>query len=263
MPNTTTVTWPALVAGFPARASDVESKFDFSEYHLWPHGGGNFTDNTYDLGNTTTSQWRCLYTYSINATSTARGLAIGTTTVGNNSSTALEIAGTRALLLPRLSTTQRDALTAAEGHMIYNSTSIQFQMYQNGAWSQMGGGPSIGIITKLVVSVSATATATVLSIGTGVSGRLVSNAWAGTSGTSPTPLVILDSVTSGDIGVAGASAAALAWLTTDAGQTTGTLNYTLTVGRVDIRFKDQLKIYLRSGNAGTTVTSYTIYERSA
>src|SRR5687767_11302231 len=110
MPNTTTATWPTLTAGAPARASDVEAKFDWSEYHIWPHAGGNFTDNTYDLGNTVTASFRAAYLYSINATSTARGLAIGTTTVYNNSSCALEVSGSRGVLIPRLSTTQRDAL---------------------------------------------------------------------------------------------------------------------------------------------------------
>ena len=41
---------------------------------------------------------------------------------------------TGALLLPRLTTTQRNALTAANGMIIYNTTDSKFQGYAGGAW---------------------------------------------------------------------------------------------------------------------------------
>lgn len=41
---------------------------------------------------------------------------------------------TGALLLPRLTTTQRDALTPTNGMLIYNSTTGKFQGYESGAW---------------------------------------------------------------------------------------------------------------------------------
>jgi len=44
---------------------------------------------------------------------------------------------TGALLLPRMTTTQRDALTAANGMIIYNSTLNKFQGYENGAWTSL------------------------------------------------------------------------------------------------------------------------------
>lgn len=39
-----------------------------------------------------------------------------------------------------LTTTQRDALTAANGMVIYNSTTATVQVYQGGAWASVGGG---------------------------------------------------------------------------------------------------------------------------
>ena len=44
---------------------------------------------------------------------------------------------TGALLLPRMTTTQRDALTAVNGMIIYNSTTNKFQGYENGAWTNL------------------------------------------------------------------------------------------------------------------------------
>ena len=41
--------------------------------------------------------------------------------------------------LPGLTTTQRNALPADNGMMIYNTTTNQVEIYQNGAWGQAGG----------------------------------------------------------------------------------------------------------------------------
>ncbi len=50
-------------------------------------------------------------------------------------SAKLEINSTTgALLLPRLTTTQRDALTAVNGMIIYNSTNNVIESYENGSW---------------------------------------------------------------------------------------------------------------------------------
>ena len=42
-----------------------------------------------------------------------------------------------ALLLPRMKTTQRDALAATNGMVIYNTTDNKFQGYENGAWANL------------------------------------------------------------------------------------------------------------------------------
>ena len=58
---------------------------------------------------------------TFNAGITANGGVTITTTTG-------------ALTLPRLTTTQRNALTAANGMIIYNTTDSKFQGYAGGAW---------------------------------------------------------------------------------------------------------------------------------
>lgn len=63
-------------------------------------------------------------------------VGIGTTTPAT--SAKLEIAGTTgALLVPRLTTTERNALTAVNGMIIYNTTDNQMQGRINGAWVAM------------------------------------------------------------------------------------------------------------------------------
>jgi hypothetical protein len=52
--------WPALVAGARARASDVEAKFDWLEGNIVPMSGGTATDSAYDLG-TSAARWRSGY----------------------------------------------------------------------------------------------------------------------------------------------------------------------------------------------------------
>jgi hypothetical protein len=48
---------------------------------------------------------------------------------------ALDVSSTTgALIVPRMTTTQRDALTAVNGMIIYNTTTNQFNFFENGAW---------------------------------------------------------------------------------------------------------------------------------
>ena len=56
----------------------------------------------------------------------------GTGSVVSNGS--IEISGARELLLGRLTTAERDALTAENGMIIYNTSTNKFQGYENGAW---------------------------------------------------------------------------------------------------------------------------------
>jgi hypothetical protein len=41
---------------------------------------------------------------------------------------------TGGLIVPRMTTTERDALTPVDGTIIYNTTDSQFNFYENGAW---------------------------------------------------------------------------------------------------------------------------------
>jgi hypothetical protein len=48
---------------------------------------------------------------------------------------ALDVVSTTgAFIVPRMTTSQRDALTAVNGMIIYNSSTNQFNFYENGAW---------------------------------------------------------------------------------------------------------------------------------
>ena len=54
------------------------------------------------------------------------------------SGTSVSVTGTTGFVqLPSLTTTQRDALTAANGMIVYNSTLNKFQGYENGAWANL------------------------------------------------------------------------------------------------------------------------------
>ena len=160
MPNTATATHPTLTAGKVIRASDLESRYDWSEQHLWPHSTGTLVNNQFDIGNSTSAYWRTGWFYSLNATTTAQGLAIGTTTVANNSDVAFEVAGTRAMLFPRMTTAQRNSLTGVNGMQIYNSSTNKFNVYENGAWQVMGQAfgfketqtSAIGIVATTITS---------------------------------------------------------------------------------------------------------------
>ena len=56
-------------------------------------------------------------------------------------SALLELSSTTAaLLVSRMTTTQRNALTASNGMIIYNTTTTQLEAYENGAWGAFGGG---------------------------------------------------------------------------------------------------------------------------
>ncbi len=57
MPLTTTTDWPALTDGKKAKASEVETKFDWLEGTLYPMKDGEFTTAAYDVGSAT-YRWR-------------------------------------------------------------------------------------------------------------------------------------------------------------------------------------------------------------
>lgn len=92
--------------------------------------GGNNTSNTYSLivtnsGGSTTTPAICAQN--------DQKIGIGTNSV--DSGATLEVDGTTGgILFPRLSTTNRDALTPVNGLVIYNSTTNKLQVYAGGAW---------------------------------------------------------------------------------------------------------------------------------
>jgi hypothetical protein len=76
---------------------------------------------------------------SYHSSQTIDNLTFNDNTIGS-SSTNISPGGTgnvavaRPLVMASFTTTQRNALTAANGMMIYNTTSNQFEGYENGAW---------------------------------------------------------------------------------------------------------------------------------
>ncbi len=65
----------------------------------------------------------------------AGDLIIGDSDVPTNSSVGLEIDSvTKAMLLSRMTTAERDALTAVNGMILYNTTLNKVQVYEGGAW---------------------------------------------------------------------------------------------------------------------------------
>lgn len=74
----------------------------------------------------------------------SQGVGISNATIVPDPSSILELrSSTQGLLLPRLTTAQRDAISApADGLMIFNTSTLTFNYYQTG-WQSMGGGSGI------------------------------------------------------------------------------------------------------------------------
>lgn len=261
MPNTTTATWPTLTAGQVARASDVEGKFDWSEHHLWPHSAGTRVSNAYDLGDSTTAYWRTAWLYSLNATTSAQGIAIGTTTVANNSNVSFEVAGPRTMLIPRFTSAQESAFTGINGMVGYNSTTNKFRVYQNGGWVDMVGQP-IGIVAMAQTSTTDSVTSTVVSYtGAGrVRGIILSQGVA--PGNTGSVYVIVDSVTS-TLHLPGTASAY--GLTQTHDTTTGFVWTTAgaTATALDLYFRTNFSVQFHGPAApAQTQTVFVIYERA-
>jgi hypothetical protein len=106
-----------------------------------------------------------LSTHSINLQTIESAVKIGASGAPH-ADASLEVAGVKALLIPRLTDAQRDALaTPANGMIIYNSDDNVFQRYQSGSWGDFGtagaspvtveeadGNPTVAGVTKIKVS---------------------------------------------------------------------------------------------------------------
>ena len=262
-----------FTAGTPARASEVDSDFDWLQRDIVPQLNGNLTTGAYDLG-TTTAEWRRLYVQNINPTTTASPLVVGTTTSANASSTVFEIAGQRAFTIPRMTTVQRDLLTGVNGMLIYNSTPNQFQFFQNGVWANMIGS-AIGLVAKTTTSHFTNAATNVMTFAG--SGRLL-GIYNILGATTPSDLRVhlgIDSVTTTLNFLSGTSAGdSHGFLVLDKRNTTATFNlgaaqttgtFGITIPSLDIYFRTALDISHNVNPAANfaTVTTFVLFERSA
>lgn len=96
-------------------------------------GNRLFIDNSILIGGEQfTSQSDSTIINSSSITTTGN-VGVGTTAIAT--SAALEVSSTTgALLIPRMTTTQRDALTAVNGMIVYNTTTNAFNFYEDGSW---------------------------------------------------------------------------------------------------------------------------------
>ena len=94
--------------------------------------GATASNSTVRLGNTSVTNVNTSGTIT-----TSGSLGIGTASPASNS--ALEVSSTsKGLLLPRLTTTERNAISSPpSGLWIYNTTTSTFQCYANGSWTNL------------------------------------------------------------------------------------------------------------------------------
>ena len=65
---------------------------------------------------------------------TTQSYSIGIQNAAPSSNTVLDIGGTKPMLIPRLTTAQRDAVVGANGMLNFNATSTRFEVFAGGAW---------------------------------------------------------------------------------------------------------------------------------
>lgn len=105
----------------------------------WGAGGGGGTAYDQSLNTTDSVTFASVTTDSLVTSSS------GTPTIASASNIVLQPTGsvvvqTGGFRLPNLDTTARNALAAANGEMVYNTTDNRIQAYQNGAWINIDDG---------------------------------------------------------------------------------------------------------------------------
>jgi hypothetical protein len=84
-------------------------------------------------------------------------MAIGQTTAPNASSMLEVVSTTKGALLPRMTTTQRNAIaTPATGLIVYDTDLLSFYQYNGTAWVAVGGGGGSGTVTSVAALTLAT-----------------------------------------------------------------------------------------------------------
>lgn len=113
---------------------------------------GTAIANTFRFGSTGATPVDFYYNSAAYMRLTTSALSMNTTGTGvaADASAMLDlVATTKGALIPRMTTTQRDAITAAEGLLIYNTTTHSFNVYNGTVWRQID---AEGTFTPTVVS---------------------------------------------------------------------------------------------------------------
>lgn len=265
MAGSGTSLWPNLLAGQRARASEVEFKFDWLEANHLPMLSGSTTDLTYDLG-ASNARWRAGWFGSVNPTTTANALVLGTTTAvttaANNSDVSMELAGPKALLINRVTTTQKNNLAGINGMLVYDSTLNLFQKYENGAWANMGGS-TIGFVFPVFASVTSAATTTVLSVS--APGRLLRLSGIGNAASAYSGELNIDGIKYGDHINNTSTVSYLGLANTITAATSGVFAFTSTADYhhlLELYFKNTLIVYHSNNGSGAPAQTGIWYERT-
>src|SRR3989344_3344609 len=108
-------TFLGYAAGF-----DASQKVNAVNSMALGYGANTTADNQIVIGNSSVTQTLLKGKVGIGTTSPQGVLDVVSTT--------------GAFIVPRMTTVQRDALTAVNGMIVYNTTGNQFNFYENGAW---------------------------------------------------------------------------------------------------------------------------------
>ena len=136
-----TDTNPVLAGDLDVNNNNITSSNN-ANINIVPNGSGQLIlDTVKVVGNTISTVNGQPLTFSDNVTFSGTVTTAGAGTPVLESSTDLELdAGTRVIItgsplkLASITTVARDALSASNGDIIYNSTDNKFQGYANGSW---------------------------------------------------------------------------------------------------------------------------------
>lgn len=259
MPLTTSALWPSLVAGKKAKASEVEEKFSWLEGSLLPMESGTTFNLTFNLGSNGKA-WKQAWVGGLNPTSTAAGVAIGKELAG--SSTCLDLSAMpKAVQLPILNTTERDALTAASGMLVYNSTTASIEKYEAGGWRTIGEAVGGTLVTASLSRNAGDPIADILNI-SGTQGQLNQFYYvtAATTGVHPINIYLtIDGLTTTQANLRYVNAiSANNWIVYGGGAT-GTASPT--PSPIALAFRESCQVSL-SGDNATSLVAYVIYQRN-
>lgn len=108
-----------------------------------------------------------------------------------DASAALEVKSTtKAVLFPRMTTTQKNTITAVNGDMVYDTTLGLFSMYQGGAWVSTASGSfvtSVGLSMPAIFTVSGSPVTSSGTLTATLASQTSNLIWASPNGSSGTP----------------------------------------------------------------------------